>query len=78
MRGDPTPPDRKYRVTETVTNAVEKTCSVLIGAMQIVTGRIESDGPEPYAQKDGRIINVSSAPNAERAGGIAMKAKELP
>ena len=78
VRGDPTPPDRKYRAIETVTNAVEKTGSVLIGAIQIVTGRIESDGLATYGQKDGRIIKVRSAPNEERAGGIAMKAKELP
>ena len=78
VRGDPTPPARKCRAIETVTSAVEKTGSVLIGAIQIVTVQIESDGPAPHGQKDGRIIKVSSAPNEERAGGIAMKAKELP
>lgn len=61
-----------------MTRAVEKTGSVLLGAIQIVTDQIESDGPPPHGQKDGRIIKVSSAPNEERAGGIAMKVKELP
>jgi hypothetical protein len=78
VRGDPTPPDRKYRPIETVTSAVEKTGSVLTGALQIVTGQIGSDGPMPRGQKDGRMIEVNSAPNEEKAGGIAMKAKELP
>jgi hypothetical protein len=78
VRGDPTHPVRKYRATEPATSAVEKTGSVIIGTLRIGTGQIVSDGPEPHGRKDGRMIKVSSAPNAERAGAIAMKANELP
>ena len=79
VRGDPDPRGAEVsRNRPIVTSARAETGSVLIGAIQIVTVQIESDGPAPRGQKDGRIIKVSSESNAEKAGGMAMKAKELP
>jgi hypothetical protein len=69
---------RKCRAIETVTLGIEKIGSVLIVALQIVSGQIQSAGPAPQGQKDGRMIKVSSGPNGERVGGIAMRGKELP
>jgi hypothetical protein len=69
---------RKYRAIETVTLGIEKIGSVLIVALQIVSGQIQSAGPAPQGQKHGRMIKVSSGPNGERVGGIAMKGKEFP
>ena len=69
---------RKCRAIETVTLGIEKIGSVLIVALQIVSGQIQFAGPAPQGQQHGRMIKVSSGPNGERGGEIAMKAKELP
>ena len=68
-----TPRDRQSRAIETATSGIEKT-----GSAQIVARQIEPDAPAPHGQKHGRMIEVSSALNEERAAKIAMKAKELP
>ena len=61
-----------------MTSGGEKIGSVPIVALQIVSAQIESVGPPPQRQKNGGTIKVSSGPNGERVGKIAMKAKEVP
>ena len=75
--GSPALQGRKCRAIETVTLGIERIGSVLIVALQIVSGQIQFADPAPQGQQHGRTIEVSSGPNGERGGEIAMKANEL-
>ena len=76
--GSPALQGRTCRAIETGTLGIERIGSVLIVALQIVSGQIQFAGPAPQGQQHGRMIKVSSGPSGETDGEIAMKANELP